>query len=475
MPFISATFAVFFTAFAVLYLAAARLPRHALPAQRMLLLLGGLVFYAAADIRFLPFLLWCTAVTYIAGRCCKKRAAFAAFVAADLLPLLLVKYGPEGWLFPLGISFFTFQSIAYIADVHAQRIPPEKNLLSVALLTGFFPTLSSGPIQRAPALLPQLRRTHGFSYEDCTDGMKLFAWGMFKKLCVAGSIAPYVNFVYSAGGIQEQSALAMLTATVLYSFQIYADFSGYSDMAAGVARIIGFDAGKNFDHPYLAASTGEFWRRWHISLSSWLRDYVYIPLGGSRVALPRICVNLLLTFLVSGLWHGSSWNFVLWGLLHGLYQCAGRLSRTYLPRLRLPAPARIPVTFCLVTFSWIFFRAGSLDDAILAVRKLLSLPSELAAFPALAAAHGLKDALWKTFSLVVFQEGAATGLAGIAVPLALLVCAEIASRNEGGLALVRRQPAAIRWAAYILLLLALLDTLLSTRTSWSADFIYQNF
>ena len=321
MSFISISFAILFLILVILYHLTARVAKNPVLIQNILLLAASLVFYAFADFRYLPFLFHIIIISYIAGKFCKNKTLFILFLIVDIAPLFAIKCCPlifhTHWIFPLGISFFTFQSISYIVDTYTKKIPSEKSFLNVAIFISFFPIISSGPIQRAGNLIPQFQNARTFNYDNATDGMKLFAWGMFKKLCIADRIAVYVNYVY--GNVNDGYGVAILLATVLYSFQIYCDFSGYSDMAIGIARYLGFDVGKNFDHPYLSKSVGEFWRRWHISLSSWLRDYVYIPLGGSRVALPRIYLNILITFLVSGIWHGSTWNFVIWGLLNGLF------------------------------------------------------------------------------------------------------------------------------------------------------------
>ncbi len=345
--------------------------------------------------------------------------------------------------------------------------------MNVALFVSFFPVVSSGPIQRAGNLIPQFKEAHRFDYGSATDGLKLFAWGMFKKLCVADRIAAYVNYVYGSAGSQYGSAL--LLATVLYSFQIYCDFSGYSDMAIGVARYCGFDVGKNFDHPYLAQSVGDFWRRWHISLSSWLRDYVYIPLGGSRVALPRIYFNLLATFLVSGIWHGAGWTFVVWGALHGLYQCAGRAAKPLLEKAKIPAAVKILVTFCLVTFAWIFFRAESLGQAALVVRKIAEVPKCAADFFAMRGEIGATEALRAVFS---FTDEACGGFKGMAKTLALVlafVFAGLSTEKKEGLQVVRKMTPAVRWTLYVALVFYLSSVLFNNDASYSTNFIYQNF
>ena len=480
MPFISFSFAVFFVAVAVLYHLASRLGKNALRAQQILLLAAGIVFYAAADLRFLPFLLYVTSVSYLAGLFVRGSVSLSLFVIADLLPLLFFKYAPQDWhtrwVFPLGLSFFTFQSVSYIADVYTKKITAERNPLMVALFVGFFPTIASGPIQRAPLLLPQLKEIHRFDYDNATDGMRLFAWGMFKKLVIADRIAVYVDYVY--GNIPGSHGLALLLATVLYSFQIYCDFSGYSDMAIGVARYFGFDAGRNFDHPYLSQSVGEFWRRWHISLSSWLRDYVYIPLGGSRVALPRVYLNLMITFLVSGVWHGSSWHFVAWGLLHGAYLCAERAASPFLKKLNVSSGFKIFVTFCLVSFAWIFFRAGGFWTALRIVKKIAHVPAELLAFGDLRGSLGLKNAIKTLFSLPAI--GGFKGMAKVLALLAVLLGIEFATRSKSGLSLLRSKKSDVRWLVYALCIIALVKALplklsFEERHGYSTNFIYQNF
>lgn len=474
MPFISFSFAVFFVAVAALYHLAPCLGKNALRAQQILLFAAGIVFYAFADLRFLPFLLYVTAVSYLAGLFVRNRLSLALFIIADLLPLLFFKYAPQDWhthwVFPLGLSFFTFQSVSYIADVYTKKIAAEKNPLMVALFVGFFPTIASGPIQRAPVLLPQLKEIHRFDYDNATDGMRLFAWGMFKKLVIADRIAVYVNYVYGDTG--SMSGLALLLATALYSFQIYCDFSGYSDMAIGVARYFGFDAGRNFDHPYLSQSVGEFWRRWHISLSSWLRDYVYIPLGGSRVALPRIYLNLMITFLVSGLWHGAGWRFVAWGLLHGAYQCIGRATKPLQEKLRVPAAVRIVITFCLVSFAWIFFRANGFRWAMRIVKKIVCIHHDIGAFFTLKATLGAEEAVRTLFALDDGNFGGFPGMAQTLFLLAGFIACGLSMRSQGGIAWLRQKPLLFRWAAYVIFVGILI---FFAETGMSSNFIYNSF
>ena len=474
MSFISISFAIFFLILVILYHIIARVSKNPVLIQNILLLAASLVFYAFADLRFLPFLFYIIIISYIAGKFCKNKTLFILFLIADIAPLFAIKYCPlilhTHWIFPLGISFFTFQSVSYIVDTYTKKIPSEKNFLNVALFISFFPIISSGPIQRAGNLIPQFLHIRNFNYDNATDGMKLFAWGMFKKLCIADRIAVYVNYVY--GNVNDGYGVAILLATILYSFQIYCDFSGYSDMAIGIARYLGFDVGKNFDHPYLSKSVGEFWRRWHISLSSWLRDYVYIPLGGSRVALPRIYLNILITFLVSGIWHGSTWNFVIWGLLHGIFQCIGRVTKSFWEKIKVSSIIRIFITFCLVTFAWIFFRAENLHEAGIVISKITQVPQDISQFFVIKGNLGMKEAIRVLFAL---NDGNFGGFPGMAL-LCLLMCAflfcELITQKKDGLIFIKQKTGIIRWSIYIILIMSLICF---GNFGLSSNFIYNNF
>lgn len=474
MSFISISFAILFLILVILYHLTARVAKNPVLIQNILLLAASLVFYAFADLRFLPFLFYIIIVSYIAGRLCKNKTIFILFLIADIAPLFAIKYCPlilhTHWIFPLGISFFTFQSVSYIVDSYTKKIPSEKNFLNVALFISFFPIISSGPIQRAGNLIPQFLNIRNFNYDNATDGMKLFAWGMFKKLCIADRIAVYVNYVY--GNVNDGYGLAILLATVLYSFQIYCDFSGYSDMAIGIARYLGFDVWKNFDHPYLSKSVGEFWRRWHISLSSWLRDYVYIPLGGSRVALPRIYLNILITFLVSGIWHGSTLNFVIWGLLHGIFQCIGRATKSFWEKIKVPSFIRIFITFCLVTFAWIFFRSDNLQEAGIVISKIAQVPQNISQFFVIKGNLGTKEAIRALFALNDDNFGGFSGMIKLLFFLCILIFCELTTQRLEGITLVKSRSFLIRWILYILFVYILL---ISINLSSNTEFLYFAF
>lgn len=271
-------------------------------------------------------------------------------------------------LLPVAISFYTFKVLSYTMDVYRGEWAAEKHLGKFALFVSFWPQLVSGPIERAGRLLPQLNHLQATDYQRLRQGLIRMGWGFFKKLVIADRLAIYVNTVY--GKPSEQSGWAVVLATVFFAFQIYCDFSGYTDIAIGAARVFGVSSIENFKNPYFAISVSDFWRRWHISLSTWFRDYVYIPLGGNRVSSPRWIFNILVTFLISGLWHGASWTFVIWGGLHGVLLILERFARLNQAPKGWLAFVRRGITFGAVTFAWLFFRANSLEDALVLIRQL---------------------------------------------------------------------------------------------------------
>lgn len=291
-----------------------------------------------------------------------------------------ISYGIPNFdiLLPMGISFYTFQTLSYTIDVYRGKIKPEKHLGIFALYVSFFPQLVAGPIERSEKLLPQFYKENKFEYDRVTSGLKRMAWGFFKKVVIADRLAILVNTVYN--NPTQYNGIALLIATVFFAFQIYCDFSGYSDIAIGSAKVVGYDLMENFKRPYFSKSISEFWKRWHISLSSWFKDYLYIPIGGSRVKLPRYYFNLFFTFLISGLWHGASWTFIIWGALHGIYLIFGILLRPLKETMRkitridkvpvLYKLIQVSITFSLVLFAWIFFRANSIEDAFYIVNTM---------------------------------------------------------------------------------------------------------
>lgn len=272
---------------------------------------------------------------------------------------------------PVGISFYTFQTLSYVIDVYRDKIAPEKNFVIYATFISFFPQLVAGPIERSENLLPQIKSCEKFSfdYDHASYGIKLTAWGLFKKLALADVLARYVDAVYSdlTGSLPLDLALAVF----FFAIQIYCDFSGYSDIARGCAKMMGINLIENFKSPYFSSSIKEFWTRWHISLSTWFRDYLYIPLGGNRVSKFRHYVNIMITFIISGLWHGASWTFVIWGSIHGLAQIIENIF-TRNKNTTSHGALRIIMTFIFCSFAWIFFRAETFNDSIYIFSKMFS-------------------------------------------------------------------------------------------------------
>ncbi len=287
--------------------------------------------------------------------------AFSMNIEPHLLNLLM----------PVGISFYTFQSVSYLVDVYSGKSAAQKSFARFALYVSFFPQIIAGPIGRTNELMPQLECRKKFDYDLAASGLRMMLWGFFKKLVISDALGKYVDLIY--GNVTYYFGMTFIMVSLMYTFQIYCDFSGYSDIAIGTARLFNIELMQNFKSPYFSRSVREFWSRWHISLSTWFRDYVYIPLGGSRKGSVRKNINLMVTMLVSGLWHGANWTFVLWGGLHGVYQVVEGLFRRQ--EDRPPVSSRVSVlrgllTFALVNLAWIFFRADSISDAFFIVTHL---------------------------------------------------------------------------------------------------------
>jgi D-alanyl-lipoteichoic acid acyltransferase DltB (MBOAT superfamily) len=281
-------------------------------------------------------------------------------------------------LLPVGLSFHTFQALSYTIEIYRGNQKAERNFGIYALYVMFYPQLVAGPIERPQNMLHQFHSKHNFNYDEVVYGLKIMLWGFFKKIVIADRLAIYVNAVY--GNPLQHNGSSLLLATFFFAIQIYCDFSGYSDIAIGSARIMGFKLMQNFKRPYLATSVSDFWKRWHISLSTWFRDYIYISLGGNKVSIPRIYLNLFVVFLLSGLWHGASWTFVIWGCINALFIIISLIvknNKTYF-FLHMIIPDKLKIffqiliTFFLISFSWIFFRSDSLTSSMLIVKKIFS-------------------------------------------------------------------------------------------------------
>lgn len=403
MLFNSYSFLVFFPVVVLIHFL---LPKKV---QYLWLLAASYYFYMNWDARYVLLLLFSTAVTYASGLIMeqaqtdkgRKMAVAISFVlnigvlfffkyfnfAIDSVNLVLsqihlsVPKPDFQLLLPVGISFYTFQALSYTMDVYRKEITAERNFFKYALFVSFFPQLVAGPIERSKNLLKQVNKTYRFDYDKMREGLLIMLWGYFLKLVVADRVAIVVNTVY--GDYAQYGGVYIIVASVLFAFQIYCDFAGYSTIAIGAAEILGFSLMENFNCPYFSLSIGEFWRRWHISLSSWFRDYLYIPLGGNRKGTTRKYVNLMIVFLVSGLWHGAAGTYVVWGFIHGVYQVIGGLTkpmRNQCNQIFALKPDSIGhkalsalITFILVDFAWIFFRAESLSAAVEMIKSMVHL------------------------------------------------------------------------------------------------------
>lgn len=288
-------------------------------------------------------------------------------------------------LLPIGLSFHTFQAMSYTIEVYRGNQKAERHFGIYALYVMFFPQLVTGPIERPQNLLHQFREKHHFDNNRVFEGLKLMIWGLFKKLVIADRLGIYVNGAYSY--VDQQDGMTLLLATIFFSFQVYCDFSGYSDIAIGTAKVLGFDLMTNFRRPIFAKSTGEFWKRWHISLSTWFKDYLYFPMGGNKGSVPRWYFNLMVVFLISGLWHGANWTYIIWGGINGFYLVFAIMTKKYrgkfntltgikkFPRLHLFF--QILITFLLITFSRIFFRSQTVEDAFTVIKKILTFKGSI--------------------------------------------------------------------------------------------------
>jgi alginate O-acetyltransferase complex protein AlgI len=448
-----------------------------------LLLITSYYFYMAWKWQYGSLMLAVTVVNYLCGRLLGasdragvRRAWLMAGIVLSLVPLVFFKYfnflnaslhdlcagfglnygvPSLNVILPVGISFYTLQGLSYSVDVFRRRYPPEKDLARFALYIAFFPQLVAGPIERADHLLAQFQRENRFDVGRMALGLKLIVWGLFKKTVIADNLAVYVDGVYGAPELYSGSTL--LLATYFFAFQIYCDFSGYSDIAVGSARILGYDLMQNFRLPYFATSIREFWQRWHISLSSWFADYVYIPLGGNRVPALRWALNIFVTFLISGLWHGAKWTFVIWGALYGSYYLIEvGLSRLTHGTARPTESSSVLVcwvkrivVFHLVVLAWVFFRASTASDGLLILGKIF---------------RGAGGGLYLGSSQLLTFIGVV--LLAVLLTVQVLQEREIVLLHRGS----SRVPRALRWIGYLAMLhgLALLGRS-------PHDFIYFQF
>lgn len=394
---------LFLVCFPLIFLLYYLIPSKYQKGRNMFLLVVSYLLYINWKPVYALILLGVTGITYLSAlqieynrKQAKKTMTFGVIVG--LLPLLFYKYfnfineqvyallslvglryelQGLNWAVPVGISFFTFQAIGYVWDVYYKRIGAERDFVTYALFISFFPSILSGPINKASLVIPQLKNLRPyFDYTKAVEGLRMILWGMFMKVVVADRVGLYADTVLPS--YQNYSGLTCFTASVFYTIQIYADFAGYSLMAIGVGKLLGFELTENFRRPYFAVSVTDFWRRWHISLSTWLKDYVYIPLGGSRCSKLRNYWNIFVTFLVSGIWHGANWTFIVWGIWHGLFQIIEKaLGQQKCEYGRFGIIIKIIITFLLVNFAWIFFRMPTLSDAVGVLRRIFDFSQPL--------------------------------------------------------------------------------------------------
>lgn len=463
MLFNSLPFLIFFPCVLALY--------YALPFRfrKYMLLAASYYFYMCWKPEFIVLILFSTLVDYCCGLGMvrfpgRKRWLLAVSLTMNLGLLFFFKYlnffgesltalcravsipfsAPAlNIILPVGISFYTFQTLSYTLDIYKGRLEPERNFATFALFVSFFPQLVAGPIEKASSLLPQLKAEHPFDYHNATWGAKRMVWGFFKKMVLADQLAVLiVDPVYQH--LEDYQGGALVLATCAFAIQIYCDFGGYSDIARGCAQMMGVELMRNFQNPYFAGSVTQFWKRWHISLTGWFREYVYIPLGGNRKGPAKKCLFVLITFTLSGLWHGADWTFVLWGLLHALVMNlefllgVGRSEKGCRPAVRV---LRCAAVFLVVSILWVFFRAGTMAEALYVLRH---------------AAWGVGDPLQYGRAALAALNPGLREAAMLMGALLLLFLFDLADEKGDAIAMVSRWPLVIRWAGYLGLVLIVL-------------------
>ncbi len=442
--------------------------------QNILLLVASYFFYACWDYRFLFLLIFSTLLDYFTGIKMseaasknKKRFWFWLSVIINLGFLGIFKYynffatsfaealshvglHVNVWtlkvILPVGISFYTFHGLSYVIDIYYDRIKPEKNYIDYAVFVSFFPLLVAGPIERATHLLPQIKQPRRFDYTKALDGMRQILWGLFKKVVIADTCAGYANSIFA--NYSHYNGSTLLMGALFFTFQIYCDFSGYSDIALGTARLFGIDLLRNFAFPYFSRDIAEFWRRWHISLSTWFRDYLYIPLGGSKGGTWIKVRNTFIIFLVSGFWHGANWTFIIWGALNALYFMPLLLLNKNRNNLEIVAQGKMfptlkevfamGITFSLTVLAWIFFRAETVGKAVHYIGKIFS-PS-----------------LFKTPDIRAFIESNTNPFAAVSLILFFVMIEWIGREHQYALArfgVSWYKP--VRWAVYYILVITI--------------------
>ncbi len=469
MLFNSFQFIVFFPLICVLYYI---IPRKF---TKLFLVIASYLLYMNWIPAYALLLFYITIITYIGALNIQtlekqqKKHRVIIFAILAILPLLFFKYynfvnsnikellsifhlqidlPGLNWAIPVGISFFTFQAYGYLMEVYYKKIEPEHNLLNYILFISFFPQIASGPISKGINLLPQIKAGRTFDLTKIIEGMKLMLWGMFMKVVLADRIAIYANTVLD--NYEYQNGISCFIASFCYTIQIYGDFAGYSLLAIGCGKIMGFDLPNNFNRPYFAATITDFWRRWHISLTQWLTSYVYIPLGGNRCSKARCYMNIFITFLISGLWHGANWTFIFWGWLHGMFQVIEKITGlNSTPKNKWEKIFRISLTFLIINFAWIAFRMPTISDTFAIYNKIFT-----------------------NFNGTLFLPGDKTTIVFIMFALLLLLFKEITDEYfPDSFKIMNSNYTVVRWIGYvsmivIIMLLGVFD---------AGQFIYVSF
>ncbi len=458
----------------------------------VLLLVASLYFYMSWNAKYIVLILFTTAISFVCGVLLEqaksqfqKRCCLIACLTASLGVLFVYKY--LSWLLellnqffalvrfpvapmsvslvlPVGISFYTFQTLSYVIDVYKGKIKAERHFGIYTTFITFFPQLVAGPIERTSALLPQIRANRNFDYEQAAYGMILMSWGFFKKILIADKLAQYVDPVFNAA--TEQSGFVIMFAMVSFTLQIYCDFSGYTDIAIGTAKLFGIDLCRNFHGPYFSRSVKEFWSRWHISLSTWFRDYVYIPCGGNRCSLIKQFRNLLLTFFLSGLWHGAGLHFIAWGLIHGILQCIEKALNIF--RRKPEKNSRVAVicqtllVFVLCNFAWMFFRAETIRDALWLIGHM---------FDGIGAPIEYLRAGYQASAFTYKEQ-----IIGVILPVVLLGIFDYIDLKQDCIKLLRKQKKLLRWGIYVSVTAAwVIGFIASLASETTNTFIYFQF
>jgi alginate O-acetyltransferase complex protein AlgI len=468
----SFSFVVFFVIAAAVYFALSHRTRW------IALLCASYYFYLSFKPEYLLLILLSTIVNYICGIRMgrieakpKRKAILIGNLIFNMGVLFLFKYfnffndsvralferyhlfyGVPAlkFLLPLGISFYTFKNMSYAIEVYRGTLSPENHLGRFALYVSFFPQILAGPIERAAKFLPQLHQRVDFDYQRIADGLRLMLWGFFQKMVVADTLATLVDSVY--GAPTRYQGVSFTLAAIFYTYQIYYDFAGYSDIAIGAAKVLGFDTTLNFDRPYSSKSISEFWRRWHITLSSWFRDYLYIPLGGNRVSSYRWGVNILVTFLLCGLWHGADWTYLIWGGMQGFYIVFSKMTHRLregmaqsVGLVKIPRFAgflKVVITFLLFSFSLIFFRSESLSQAGYIISHLLTGWKNLVSV----------DGFWSAIAFGPSKFEWVVGLVSLGAAQGLNVAVRQGNVMEG----LSKKPIFVRWSAYYVMVVGIL-------------------